>query len=192
MKQLTQTLAAFALAAAAAAPALAAPETFVIDGTHTYPRFSYSHFGYSTQLGTFGNTSGKIVLDKVAKSGQVEVNIDMTSVNTGLPLFNEHIQAPDYFDTAKFPTAQFKSTQLKFTGDKLSRVDGQLTIKGITRPVSLEVTSFQCMPHPMLNKDACGANATAIIKRSEFNAGKNAPYVSDEVTLSIAIEAVKE
>lgn len=192
MKQLTQTLAALAIAAATTAPALAAPETYVIDSTHTYPRFSYSHFGYSTQLGTFGKTSGKIVLDKAAKTGSVEVNIDMTSVNTGLPLFNEHIQGTDFFDTTQHPTAQFKSSKLNFAGDKLTSVDGQLTLKGITRPVTLAITSFHCMPHPMLKKDACGANATAQIKRSEFNAGKYAPHVSDEVTLTIAVEAIKE
>lgn len=192
MNKITKTLAVLSLAAAAAAPALAAPETFVIDGTHTYPRFSYSHFGYSTQLATFGKTSGTIVLDRAAKTGAVEVNIDMTSVNTGLPLFNQHIQGPDFFDTVQFPTATFKSSKVNFAGDKLASVEGNLTIKGITKPVTLEVTSFHCMPHPMLKKDACGANATTVVKRTEFNAGKYAPYVGDEVTLSIAVEAIKE
>ena len=174
------------------ASAFAAPETFNIDPAHTAPRFEYSHLGYSKQLHRFDKTSGKIVLDRAAKTGSVNVVIDAKSVNTGYALFNEHIQGADYFDTAKYPTITFKSTAVKFDGDKPVAVDGNLTIKGVTRPVTLIVTSFQAMPHPMLKRDAIGANAVTQIKRSDFNMGKSAPYVSDEVTLSLAVEAVKK
>lgn len=183
---------AFALAASLSSAAVAAPETYLIEEKHTMPRFEYSHLGYSTQSSRFDKTSGKIVLDRAAKTGSVEVTIDATSVNTGSALFNEHIQAAELFDTVMFPTITYKSRSLKFDGDKLVAVEGDLTIKGVTKPVALAVTSFHCMPHPMLKKDACGANATARIKRSEFNAGKHAPYVGDEVTLIIPVEAVKE
>jgi polyisoprenoid-binding protein YceI len=172
--------------------AFAAPETYVIDGTHTLPRFSYSHFGYSNQLSRFDKTSGKIVLDRQAKTGSVEVTVDTTSVDTGYPLFNEHIQGEDFLDTAKYPTMTFISNKLKFKGDKLVAVDGTLTLKGVNKPVVLKVTSFQCMPHPMLKKDACGANATTIIKRTDFNMGKYAPHVGNDVTITIPVEAVKE
>jgi len=185
-------LVALAVAASLSSAAFAAPETYIIEGTHTMPRFEYSHFGYSTQVSRFDKTSGTIILDRAAKTGSVDVVIDAKSVSTGYPLFNEHIQGEDFFDTAKYPTITFKSKALKFDGDKLASVDGDLTIKGVTRPVTLTVTSFHCMPHPMRKKDACGANATTRIKRSEFNAGKHAPYVSDEVTLTIPVEAVKE
>lgn len=185
-------LSALILAAAFSVPALAAPETYVIDNTHTFPRFEYSHFGYSNQVSRFDKTSGKIVLDRAARTGAIDVTIDATSVNTGLALFNEHIQAEDFLDTKKHPTITFKSTKLHFKGDALASVDGNLTIKGVTRPVKLDVTSFKCMPHPMLKKDACGANAVTRIKRSEFNAGKYAPNVGDEVTLTLPVEAVKE
>lgn len=184
-------LALLVAAASFSTAAFAAPETYVIDGTHTFPRFEYSHFGYSSQVSRFDKTSGKITLDRAAKTGSVDVVIDAKSVNTGYALFNEHIQGEDYFDTAKYPTITFKSSSMKFDGDKLVAVDGNLTVKGVTKPVTLTVTSFHCMPHPMLKKDACGANATTKIKRSEFNAGKNAPYVSDEVTLTIPVEAIK-
>lgn len=180
------------LALAAAAPALAAPETYVLDGTHSFPRFSYSHFGYSTQLSRFDRTTGKIVFDKAAKTGAVDIVIDTQSVNTGYPTFNEHIQGEDFLDTAKYPTATFKSTKVVFDGDKPVAVEGKLTLKGVTRPVTLSVTSFQAMPHPMLKKDAIGANAHVVVKRSEFNAGKYAPYVGDEVRIDIAVEAIKE
>lgn len=192
MKQLSKLISATALALAAAAPALAAPETYVTDPAHTVARFSYSHFGYSTQLSRFDKTSGKVVFDQAAKAGSVDIEIDMTSVNTGFPLFNEHIQAADFLDTAKYPTATFKSTKVNFKGNKPATIDGKLTIKGVTKPVTLTVTSFQAMPHPMLKKDAIGANATTTIKRSEFNAGKYAPNVSDEVRIDVALEAIKE
>ncbi|MHB0925167.1 MAG: YceI family protein [Gallionellaceae bacterium] len=185
-------LVALAVAASLSTAAFAASETYIIEGSHTMPRFEYSHFGYSTQVSRFDKTSGTIILDRAAKTGSVDVVIDAKSVNTGYPLFNEHIQSEDFFDTAKYPTITFKSKALKFDGDKLASVDGDLTIKGVTKPVTLTVTSFHCMPHPMRKKDACGANATTKIKRSEFNAGKHAPYVSDEVTLTIPVEAVKE
>jgi polyisoprenoid-binding protein YceI len=170
----------------------AAPETFNIDPNHTAPRFEYSHFGYSNQLHRFDKTSGKIVIDRAAKTGSVDVVIDAKTVNTGFPLFNEHIQGADFFDTAKYPTITFKSTSVKFDGDKPVAVDGKLTIKGITKPVTLTLTSFQEAPHPMVKKDAIGANAVARIKRTEFNMGKYAPAVSDDVTLLIGVEAIKE
>ncbi len=117
--------------------------------------------------------------------------IDTKSVNTGSATFNEHIQGEDFLDTAKYPTATFKSTKVVFEGDKPAKVEGNLTLKGVTKPVTLTVTSFQAMPHPMLKKDAIGANAWTVVKRSEFNAGKYAPNVGDEVRIDIAIEAIK-
>ncbi len=192
MQKLTKLAAVFAFAAAAASPALAAPETFVIDGTHTVPRFSYNHFGYSTQVSRFNKTTGKVVLDKVAKTGAVDVEIDTKSVDTGYSTFNEHIQGEDFLNTAKFPTATFKSTKVIFEGDKPAAVEGNLTLKGVTKAVTLKLTAFQAMPHPMLKKDAIGANATTTVKRSDFNMGKYAPNVGDEVTIDIGLEAIKQ
>ena len=185
-------LATALILAASIAPAMAAPETFVVEGTHTFPRFSYSHFGYSTQLSRFNKTSGKVVYDKAAKTGSVDIVIDTKSVDTGYATFDEHIQGEDFLDTAKYPTATFKSTKVNFDGDKPASIEGQLTLKGVTKPVTLTVSSFHAMPHPMLKKDAIGANAWTVVKRSEFNAGKYAPYVGDDVRIDIAIEAIKE
>ena len=192
MTSFKQLSLAVALAAALVAPAMAAPQTYVVDSTHTFPRFSYSHFGYSTQLSSFKQTTGKVVFDAQAKTGSVDISIDTRSVNTGFDDFNGHIQGEDFLDTAKFPTATFKSTRVVFEGDAPKSIEGQLTIKGVTKPVTLSVTSFQAMPHPMLKKPALGANATTTIKRSEFNAGKFAPYVGDEVRIDIAIEAIAQ
>jgi len=128
--------------------------------------------------------------DKAAKTGAVDVTIDMTSVDTGSTVFNGHIQGEDFLDTAKFPTATFKSTKVVFDGDKPASIEGNLTIKGITKPATLKVTHFINQAHPMMKVDAIGADATTVIKRTEFNAGKYAPYVGDDVTLTISLEAV--
>ena len=190
-KQLT-TLALALAAASLNTTAFAAPETYVADSSHTFSRFSYSHFGYSTQQSRFNKNSGKVIFDKAAKTGSVDITIDTKSIDTGNDTFNEHIQGEDFLDTAKYPTATFKSTKVIFEGDKPAKVEGNLTLKGVTKPVTLTVTSFQAMPHPMLKKDAIGANAYTVVKRSEFNAGKYAPYVGDEVRIDLAIEAIKE
>lgn len=185
-------LVAMMIAASLTSVAYAAPETYVIDPNHSMPRFEYSHFGYSVQLSRFDATSGKITIDRAAKTGSVDVTIDAKSVNTGSTLFNGHIQGEDFFDTAKYPTITFKSNKVKFDGDKVASVDGELTVKGVTKPVTLTLNSFLCMPHPMLKKDACGATATTKVKRSDFNMGKYAPYVGDEVTLTIPVESIKQ
>ena len=191
MKKISQT-GALLLALSSSFAASAEPETFVLDGAHTFPRFSYSHFGYSTQMSRFDKTTGKVVFDKVAKTGSVDVVIDTTSVDTGSALFNEHIQGEDFLDTAKYPTGTFKSTKVIFKGDQPSKIEGDLSLKGITHHVTLTVTSFQAMQHPMLKKDAIGANAFTVVKRSDFNMGKYAPHVGDDVRIDLAVEAIKE
>lgn len=185
-------LSAAILLATTSAAAVAAPETYQVDGTHTFPRFSYNHHGLSIQTSQFNITTGTVTLDKEARTGAVDITIDTRAIDTGSAVFNEHIQAEDFLDTAKYPTATFKSTRVVFEGDQPRAIEGDLTIKGITKPVTLQVTHFATMTHPMLKKDAIGANASTLIKRSEFNAGKYAPYVGDEVTITVAIEAVKE
>jgi polyisoprenoid-binding protein YceI len=192
MTLLRHWLTAITVSSAVTAPALSAPETFVVDPTHTYPRFSYDHFGLSTQLSKFTKTSGKVILDKAAKTASVEIDIDMKSVDTGYATFNEHIQAEDFLDTNKFPKATFKSTKVIFDGDKPASIEGNLTIKGITKPVTLKVNRYVNKPHPMRKVDVIGADASTVIKRSDFNAGKFAPAVGDEVTITVAIEALKQ
>ena len=189
MKQLTRAFSALTLLAAVFSAQAA---NYGVEPNHTYANFSYSHMGLSTQISKFSKTSGTIAYDKAAKTGSVDVTIDMTSVDTGSNLFNGHIQGADFLDTAKFPTATFKSTKVVFEGDKPKSIDGVLTIKGVSKPVTLTVTSFQAMPHPMMKKPALGANAYTVIKRSEFNAGKYAPYVGDDVRIDIAVEAIAQ
>ena len=185
-----KTLLAALFASVIAGPAFAAPQTYVVDSSHTFPRFSYNHMGLSKQILSFKNTSGTVVFDKDANEAEVDITIDMTAVNTGFDLFDQHIQGEDFFDTAQYPTATFKSTNVVFEGDKPATIEGELTIKDITKPVTLTVTSFYNGPHPMLQNDAIGANATATVLRTDFGVDKHVPHVSDEVTLDIALEAI--
>ena len=169
-----------------------ASETYVTDPNHTFARFSYSNLGYSTQLSRFDKVSGTITLDTVAHTGSADITIDPRSVSTGSDHLNEHLQEADFFDTEKFPTAHFQGNHMKFNGTIPTEIDGDLTIKGITHPVALSITSFKCMPHPMLHKDACGADATTVVKRSDYNMSKYVPYVGDEVTITVSVEAIKQ
>jgi polyisoprenoid-binding protein YceI len=189
---MTRLFAATALASAFATSAFAAPESYSVEPNHTYANFSYSHMGLSTQISKFNKASGTIVYDKAAKTGSVDVTIDMKSVDTGSNAFNSHIQNADFLDTEKFPTATFKSTKVVFEGEAPSTIEGNLTIKGVTKPVVLKVNHFANMAHPMMKKDAIGANASTQIKRSDFGAGKYAPLVGDEVTITISLEAIQQ
>ena len=190
LKKTLRTTALTTLAALLSSAAMAAPVTFGIDDSHTFSRISYDHMGFSTQLNRFDKTSGTVVLDQEAKDGQVDIEIDTRSISTGHDGFNQHIQGADFLDTANFPTATFKSTKINFDGDKPVSVDGDLTIKGVTKPVTLNIKRFVRKEHPMMKKDTIGADAEVVIKRSDFNAGKFAPGVGDEVTIGIALEAM--
>ncbi len=184
-------LAAVLLTAAFALPASAA-DSYTVDPAHTYPNFEINHLGFSTMHGRFGATTGKITLDTAAKSGSIDITIDATSIDTGHAKRDTHLKSEEFFNVGKFPTLAYKSTRLKFNGDKLSGADGELTLLGVTKPVSLTINAFNCGPHPMNKKPMCGANATATIKRSEFGLSTYVPAVGDEVIITIEVEATKD
>jgi polyisoprenoid-binding protein YceI len=181
-----------ALVASLTATAHAAPVTYVIDNSHTSTVFEYNHLGFSNQSSRFDKINGKITLDRVARTGSIDITIDAASINTGHDLFDSHLKGEGFFDVAKFPTITYSASTLKFEGDKLVAIEGNLSSKGATKPVTLTISNFQCGTHPFTKKAACGANAIATIKRSDFNNGKYVPLVSDEVTLRIAVEALAE
>jgi polyisoprenoid-binding protein YceI len=189
MKSLLLALATSALSMALVAPVRAAPATYTFEPNHTFVRFSYNHMGFSTQEQRFNKVTGTITYDPVGKSASVNVVIDAKSIDTGSDLFQGHIQGADYLDTMQYPTATFHSTAVKFEGDQPVSIQGELTLKGVTKPVTLMITHFKHGMN-MMKKDAIGANATATVKRSDFNMGKNAPMVGDEVTITISLEAM--
>jgi polyisoprenoid-binding protein YceI len=187
-------LVALATAASlAAGAALAAPATYNIDPGHTYPSFEADHMGGLSKLrGKFNSSSGKIVLDKEGKTGTVEINVDTSSLDFGHDKLNDHAKGADMFDVAKFPTATYKGKITKFDGAAPKEVQGELTLKGVTKPVTLTVGSFLCKMHPMQKKEVCGADASGTFNRADFGIdyGKNFGFDMN-VKLAIEVEALK-
>jgi polyisoprenoid-binding protein YceI len=173
--------------------ALAAPVTYNIDPSHTYPSFEADHFGgLSVWRGKFTATSGKIVYDKAAKSGSVDITVDANSVDFGMPKLNEHAKSPEIFDAAKFPTATFTGKLAKFKGDSPTEVQGSFTLHGVTKPLTLKITQFLCKPNPMLKKEVCGADAHATLNRADYGLNYGAAYgFKMDVKLQIQVEGVK-
>jgi len=177
-------------AALLCAGAFAAPVTYVLDPSHTYPSFAADHMGgLSVWRGKFNSTSGKVVYDKDAKSGSIDVTVDMSSVDFGMPKLNEHAKSPEIFDAAKFPTATYSGKFTKFNGASPAEAQGTLTMHGVTKPVSLVIHSFLCKPSPMTKKEVCGADASATFNRADFGVNFGDKYgFKQEVTLQIQVE----
>ena len=178
-------------AAMAAWPAAAATETYVLDPVHSQPWFETRHIGMTQQLGSFVKSSAKVTIDRAAKTGTVDVTIDATSVRTfDATRLDAIAKGEKYFNVEKFPTITFKSTSMKFDGDNVVGVDGELTMLGVTKPVTLVVSSLVCGPHPFNKKPMCGGEAKATIKRSDWGMTAGLPLApGDEVKLIIPIEA---
>ena len=180
------------VAAVAASSAIAyAADTYTIDPGHTYPSFEADHMGISVLRGKFNKTTGSITLDRAAKTGTIDIVIDANSLDFGHDKLNEHAKNADMFDVAKFPTATYKAKSIKFKGDVPASVDGELTLHGVTKPVTLTINKFKCIEHPMLKKEVCGADASAEFKRSDFGINYGLPRMAPEVKLAIQVEAVK-
>jgi polyisoprenoid-binding protein YceI len=179
------------VAALVAVPAYAA-DSYTIDARHTFPVFEVNHLGFSTQRGRFNKSSGKITLDIAAKKGSVDLTIDTASLDMGFDKWDEHMKAEDFFNVEFYPTMRFVSDKLVFKGDKLVAAEGSFTLLDVTKPMRLTISNFHCAPHPMNKKQACGADVTTTLKRSEFGMTKYVPAVSDEVKISAPIEAIRE
>ncbi len=178
--------------ATSASFAFAAADTYQIEPNHTYPSFEADHMGISVWRGKFTKTSGTVVLDRAAKTGSVDITVDMNSVDFGHEKMNEHARKPDIFDVAQFPTATFKGNKIRFNGDTPVAVEGQFTLHGVTKPLTLTINKFKCIDHPMLKREVCGADASATFQRSDYGINFGLPRFSPEVKLAIQVEAVKQ
>lgn len=177
---------------AAALPAAAATESYTIDPRHTFPSFEVGHMGMSIQRGRFNKTSGNVTVDTAARTGSVEVAIEAASIDTGLEKLEEHVRAEDFLWASAFPTITFKGSQMAFDGDKVKAVTGELTMRGVSRPVTLTATQFNCGNHPMNKKPMCGGEFVATIKRSDWGMKYGTPALADELTLRINVEALRD
>jgi polyisoprenoid-binding protein YceI len=191
---MTRPLPLFALLALCAGAASAAPATYRIDPEHTFPSFEADHMaGLSVWRGKFNRTTGTVMLDKAKQTGTLDVLIDIDSIDFGHDKLNEHARGEGFFDIAKYPQAHYVGRLEGFKKGKPTRVAGELTLRGVTKPVLLKIDSFKCMPHPMLKREVCGADATATLQRDQFgiSAGKDWGF-SMAVVLRIQVEAVVE
>jgi len=191
MRSRIAAFAAFTIFVASAA--LAAPVTYDIDTKHAHVGFEADHFGgLSKWRGIVSGVNGKIVLDTEAKAGTVELTIDPATVNTGRTDLDDHLKKdPEFFDVAKFPTATYKGTLANFKDGAPTEVQGNLTMHGVTRPVTLKILSFKCRAHPMMqDKNVCGADAQASINREDFGMTWGKKFGFDMgVDLAIQVEA---
>ena len=192
-------LAVAILAAALPFSALAAPENYTLDPYHTYPHFEVNHLGFSKMRGRFDKTTGKFTIDRAAKTGSLDLVVQTASLSTGdnekanrPRARDEHLRSPDFFNVAEFPTMTFKGTGVKFQGDNVAGFDGQLTLLGVTKPLSITLDSWKCGPHPVSKKEMCGGNAHGAIKRSDFGMKFGIPAVGDELVLWFEFEAFKD
>jgi polyisoprenoid-binding protein YceI len=186
-------IAAGALAASLSFSAFADVSTYQLDPDHTYPSFEADHIGgLSVWRGKFDKSQGTMTLDRVAKTGTVEVATDIASVHTGSTKLDQSLQSDQFFDASKFPEATYKGT-IKFEGDKPASVVGNLTMHGVTRPLTLKIDSFKCMPHPMLKREVCGVDAVGEFDRSDFGVDFGKAYgFSMKTKLLISAEALKQ
>lgn len=165
--------------------------SYSIDPDHTYVGFAVNHMGFSTMRGKFNKQSGALDYDPAAKKASVKIAIDASSIDTGHAKRDAHLQSPDFLNAVENPTISFESTTAKWNGDKLASVTGNLTILGVSKPVTLTITSMKCGPHPFAKKDACGFDAIGSIKRSDFGVSYGAPGIGDVLDLNIELEAIQ-
>ena len=186
----------FALAAAAtltAGVAHAAPATYAIDPAHTFVTFEISHFGASVNRGRFDKKEGTVQFDRAGKTGKVEISFDATSINSGTPAFDKHLQSADLFNAAQHPKITFVSDKFSFNGDKVSEVSGQLTLLGKTGPVTLKANQFACYQSPMLKREVCGGDFEATIDRTQWGMNYGVDWgFAKNVRLVVQVEAVKQ
>jgi len=184
---------AASLAAFVATPALAAATTYNLDPMHTYPSFEADHFGgVSVWRGKFTKSSGTVTLDRAAKTGTVDVTIDASSIDTGNSTLDKHVGSAEFLDTAKYPTATYKGTSIRFDGDKPVEVIGTFTLHGVTKPLNLKIDSFKCFQNPMLKREVCGADASAQFDRADYGVNWGESYgFKTATTLQIQVEGIK-
>jgi polyisoprenoid-binding protein YceI len=191
MKNIARHIAFAALGAASVS--VAAPVTYKVDSEHTHPSFEADHFGgMSVWRGRFNQTSGTIVLDREGKTGTVDIVIDTNSIDFGVEKLETHVKGGDagMLDTAKFPTATYKGKLVNFKDGAPTEAQGELTLHGVTKPVTLTIHSFKCMPHPMRKKEFCGADASATFNRDDFGVGWGKAFgFGMDVKLAIQVEA---
>ena len=165
---------------------------YTVDPGHTYVSFAINHLGFSTMRGKFNKQSGSLMYDPSGKKASVTIEIDAASIDTGHEKRDQHLSSPDFLNAAENPTITFKSTKAGWSGNNLTSVTGNLTILGVSKPVTLKVGSINCGEHPFNKKQVCGFDASGSIKRSDYGVNYGLPAIGEVLDLQIELEAVKE
>ncbi|NOR32596.1 MAG: hypothetical protein GQ539_16030 [Sulfitobacter sp.] len=169
-----------------------AAEKYVLDASHSQIVFTYNHLGFSTTTGMYSGFDGEIMLDEAEPANSsVTVSFPVMDMITGWQPRTDHFMSADFFGAAEGDMVTFTSTGIEVTGEKTGLITGDLTMNGVTKSVVLDAKLNQMGDHPMAGKPWAGFDATATVLRSDYNLGKFAPFVSDEVTIDISIEAMK-
>jgi len=173
--------------------ATAASTTYNVDPDHTHPSFEVDHFGgVSIWRGTFKKTSGTVQIDTAAKTGTVDVVIDTATIDFAHDKLNEHVSSAEMLDVAKYPTAEYKGKFVEFANGAPKTISGDLTLHGVTKPVTLTINTFKCFQNPMLKKQVCGADASGSFNRADFGVNYGQQYgFKQDVLLRIQVEGVK-
>ncbi|MDQ7746181.1 YceI family protein [Hydrogenophaga pseudoflava] len=188
-----KSLSLLAAAAVLSTAGVAQAADYAIDPTHTFATFEIGHFGATTNRARFDKKEGKVSFDKAAKTGKVDISLDIASVNSGTAMFDKHLASAEILNAEKFPKAQFVSSKFVFSGDKVSAVEGNLTIAGKTQPVALKATQFNCYDNPMLKREVCGGDFEATIDRTAFGVNYGIDWgFPKNVRLVLQVEAVKQ
>lgn len=173
--------------------AIAAEETYVLDPVNSQPTCEVKHMGFSVQRVSFSKISGKATIDRVAHKGTVDATVDTTSIRSFSDRLDIHLRGEDFFNVEKYPTMTFKSSDMVFDGDKVIAVNGELTLLGVTKPVTFKVSDVVCGEQPFNKRPMCGASVSATIMRSEWGMKYGIPKAaSDEVKITVPIEAFRE
>lgn len=166
--------------------------TYVVEADHSFVTFAVVHNGTSTTRGRFDTITGDIQMDPAAQTGRAHIEIDMNSINSGSKGFDEHLRGKDFFDTTAFPTARFESSAFTFDGDRVTGLNGTLTLLGVQKPVTLKASHFNCYANKRIQRDVCGGDFEATIQRSQWGMNFGLPGIPDSVRLEIQIEAIKQ
>lgn len=173
--------------------ATAQPFDYALDPTHTFVTFEALHLGISTSRGRWDRKEGTVQFNRSARTGSVELIVDMNSINTGSSAFDTLLRGPALFNTAQHPTARFVSQQIVFSGDKVSEVQGTLTLLGNSHPVTLKATRFNCYINPIFKREVCGGDFEAIVQRSRWGLLLGLPALApDDVRLVVQVEAIRQ
>ena len=173
-------------------PAAAQPVTYLIEPTHTSVTWEVVHFGTSTTRGRFARVQGQVVLDRAARTGEASIEVDTTALDTGIAPFNARLKEADLFATAEHPTAWFVAGRMLFDGDRVVAVPGELTLRGVSQPLTLKAVRFNCYRNPLFNREVCGGDFEATVLRNDFGMSFGLPFVGNEVLLRVQVEAVRQ